>query len=187
MSGGLGLEHRSRQRSRPRRSAIPVSAAASPVTGAGDEMSESAAVERVGRVVTPGRHRAGCGAVLRGRDVELEAIGEALAATARGHAGVLFVEGPAGIGKSSLLAEARETARRVGVRALWGEALQSRQMVPFAPRGGRQRADAHRGPPPVNRSSTKRGRSLNLPSLKRPTAPGWPPTNVANRTAPVVA
>ena len=44
---------------------------------------------------------------------------------------MLLVEGPAGIGKSSLLAEARVMAGRVGVRALFGEASESREAVPF--------------------------------------------------------
>ena len=48
-----------------------------------------------------------------------------------GHAG--FVEGPAGIGKSRLLAEARVMAGRLGVRVLFGEASETRETVPFAP------------------------------------------------------
>ena len=70
---------------------------------------------------------------MRGRDGELAVIGECLAGTARGEAGMLLVEGRAGIGKSSLLAEARVIAGRVGVRALFGEASESRAAVPFAP------------------------------------------------------
>jgi DNA-binding CsgD family transcriptional regulator len=70
---------------------------------------------------------------LRGRDQEVEAIGDALGAAAAGRGGVLLFEGPHGIGKTRLLAEAREMARRVGVRALGGDALESQQMVPFAP------------------------------------------------------
>jgi ATP/maltotriose-dependent transcriptional regulator MalT len=46
---------------------------------------------------------------------------------------MLVVEGPAGIGKSSLLAEARVMAGRMGVRALFGDASESREAVPFAP------------------------------------------------------
>jgi hypothetical protein len=36
-------------------------------------------------------------------------------------------------------------------------------------------------PPPVNRSNTN-GADLYVSALKRPPAPSWPPTNVANRT-----
>jgi DNA-binding CsgD family transcriptional regulator len=46
---------------------------------------------------------------------------------------VLLVVGPPGIGKSSLLAEAVTMAGRVGVRALFGQAFESQQAVPFAP------------------------------------------------------
>jgi DNA-binding CsgD family transcriptional regulator len=71
-------------------------------------------------------------AAVRGRDRELDVIGECLAATARGQGGVLLVEGAPGIGKSRVLAEAREMARRTGVRAMFAEAFESQQTVPFA-------------------------------------------------------
>ena len=70
---------------------------------------------------------------MRGRDSELAVVGECLSSVARGEAGMLLVEGPAGIGKSSLLAEARVMAGRMGVRALFGDASESREAVPFAP------------------------------------------------------
>ncbi len=71
--------------------------------------------------------------VLRGREPELAAIGDQLAAAARGRGGVLVVEGPPGIGKSSLLRAAEVTARREAVRPLLGEAFESRRGVPFDP------------------------------------------------------
>src|SRR5450755_542659 len=77
--------------------------------------------------------RPALGGLLRGRDSELAVLGECLSGVARGEAGMLLVEGPAGIGKSSLLAEARVIAGRVGVRALFGDASESREAVPFAP------------------------------------------------------
>jgi predicted ATPase/DNA-binding CsgD family transcriptional regulator len=64
--------------------------------------------------------------VLRGRDRQLGAIGEAVAAVARGTGGTLVVEGPPGIGKSSLLGEARAMAQRTGVQSLFGEAVDPR-------------------------------------------------------------
>src|SRR3954468_5692463 len=56
------------------------------------------------------------GRVLRGRDRELEVIGEGLASAAAGRGGVLLVDGAPGVGKSRLLAEAAAMARRLGVR-----------------------------------------------------------------------
>ena len=50
---------------------------------------------------------------IRGRDRELSAIGEALDGARSGAGSVLLVEGSAGIGKSRLLAEAEQMARRV--------------------------------------------------------------------------
>ncbi len=70
---------------------------------------------------------------MRGRESELAVLGECLSGVARGEAGMLLIEGPAGIGKSSLLAEARVMAGRMGVRVLFGEASETRETVPFAP------------------------------------------------------
>ncbi|HEV7751253.1 MAG TPA: AAA family ATPase [Baekduia sp.] len=70
---------------------------------------------------------------LHGRGEELAAIGEGLAATRRGEGAVLLVQGPPGIGRSRLLAEARAMGRRAGVRPLCGHALERQQAVPFAP------------------------------------------------------
>jgi DNA-binding CsgD family transcriptional regulator len=70
---------------------------------------------------------------LHGRDAEREVLGDCLAATARGLGGVLLMKGPPGIGKSRLMEDARNVARRLGVRALSGRAHESWQAVPFAP------------------------------------------------------
>jgi DNA-binding CsgD family transcriptional regulator len=71
--------------------------------------------------------------VLRGRDAELAAVAAALAELDRGRGQVLFIEGPPGIGKTALLAEAGGMAERAGARVLVGEAFESQQTVPFAP------------------------------------------------------
>ncbi len=54
------------------------------------------------------------------RDGELGRIDALLAGARAGNGGVLVVTGPAGIGKSSLLGEARERARLAGMRVLAG-------------------------------------------------------------------
>ena len=83
--------------------------------------------------MTESSARRALGGLLRGRDSELAVLGECLSGVERGEAGMLLVEGPAGIGKSSLLAEARVMAGRMGVRALFGEASDTHETVPFAP------------------------------------------------------
>ncbi|OBA59562.1 LuxR family transcriptional regulator [Mycobacterium sp. 1100029.7] len=68
---------------------------------------------------------------IRGRTRELKAIGKLVSAVAQGHGGVLVIEGPPGIGKSRLLTEALALADKAGVRALFGEAFEYQQTVPF--------------------------------------------------------
>ena len=64
--------------------------------------------------VAGGRRRARGGRVLRGRDVQLGVIGEALAETTGRPVGVSLVETPAATGKSSVLAGARGTGNTAG-------------------------------------------------------------------------
>jgi DNA-binding CsgD family transcriptional regulator len=73
------------------------------------------------RLVTP----------IRGRAGELKVIGELVAALVKGRGGVLVIEGPPGIGKSRLLTEVSALADKCGVRALFGEAFEYQQAVPF--------------------------------------------------------
>ncbi|OBF29034.1 LuxR family transcriptional regulator [Mycobacterium sp. ACS1612] len=68
---------------------------------------------------------------IRGRHDELEIVGGLVSAVASGHGGVLVVEGPPGIGKSRLLTEVLRLAEKAGVRALFGEAFEYQQSVPF--------------------------------------------------------
>ncbi|MUL75510.1 LuxR family transcriptional regulator [Mycolicibacterium sp. CBMA 226] len=68
---------------------------------------------------------------IRGRAEELKVIGESVTAVAQGRGGVLVIEGPPGIGKSRLLTEVMALAGSCGVRALFGEAFEYQQSVPF--------------------------------------------------------
>ncbi|OBH30430.1 LuxR family transcriptional regulator [Mycobacterium sp. E342] len=68
---------------------------------------------------------------IRGRAGELKEIGALVAAVAQGRGGVLVIEGPPGIGKSRLLTEVLALAEKAGVRALFGEAFEYQQTVPF--------------------------------------------------------
>ncbi len=68
---------------------------------------------------------------IRGRADELRVVGGLIAAVAQGRGGVLVIEGPPGIGKSRLLTEVLALAEKAGVRALFGEAFEYQQTVPF--------------------------------------------------------
>jgi DNA-binding CsgD family transcriptional regulator len=68
---------------------------------------------------------------IRGRAGELKVIGASVTALVQGRGGVLVIEGPPGIGKSRLLTEVMALADKSGVRALFGEAFEYQQTVPF--------------------------------------------------------
>jgi len=68
---------------------------------------------------------------IRGRADELKVIAELVAAVRQGRGGALIIEGPPGIGKSRLLTEVMALADKSGVRALFGEAFEYQQAVPF--------------------------------------------------------
>ncbi|SRX96216.1 LuxR family transcriptional regulator [Microlunatus phosphovorus NM-1] [Mycobacterium shimoidei] len=68
---------------------------------------------------------------IRGRSDELKLIGAQMTAVTQGRGGVLVIEGPPGIGKSRLLTEVLALAEKAGVRALFGEAFEYQQTVPF--------------------------------------------------------
>ncbi|OBH63621.1 LuxR family transcriptional regulator, partial [Mycobacterium colombiense] len=87
-------------------------------------MGPSTGVFDVGgqRLVTP---------PIRGRVDELKMIGSLVTAVGQGRGGVLVIEGPPGIGKSRLLTEVLALAEKTGVRALFGEAFEYQQTVPF--------------------------------------------------------
>src|SRR4051812_40398411 len=66
------------------------------------------------------------------RDAELAVLGELIAATLAGRGGAIYVEGEAGIGKTRLLARAREEAARAGARVLHAAADEIERGVPLA-------------------------------------------------------
>jgi predicted ATPase len=68
---------------------------------------------------------------LRGREVQLQALGEALDRVASGHPAVVLVEGEAGIGKSRLLAEALDDAQARGLHTVAGRAQELERNRPF--------------------------------------------------------
>ncbi|MFC8508078.1 ATP-binding protein [Streptomyces sp. NPDC057411] len=70
---------------------------------------------------------------LRGRDAELAFIEDRLDALGRGTGGIVRVEGPVGIGRSRILAEAAAAARRRGTRVFEGAADPDDQFVPLGP------------------------------------------------------
>src|SRR4051812_8413425 len=70
---------------------------------------------------------------LRGRDAELELVGELVAGLAAGAGGALVVEGPEGIGRTRLLAEAATIAARNGVRVATGATSPATAPVPLGP------------------------------------------------------
>jgi hypothetical protein len=65
------------------------------------------------------------------RDAELAMFVELSAAARAGRGGAIFVEGEAGIGKTRLLARAREEAGRAGVRVLYAAADEIEAAVPL--------------------------------------------------------
>jgi DNA-binding CsgD family transcriptional regulator len=83
--------------------------------------------------------------VLRGRDAELAAVATALDKLGGGRGHVLLIEGPPGIGKTALMAEAGVLAERAGARVLFGEAFETERTVPFAP----LLAALSKGEPPI--------------------------------------
>jgi DNA-binding SARP family transcriptional activator/tetratricopeptide (TPR) repeat protein len=70
---------------------------------------------------------------LVGRDAELSQIERALAAAGAGNAQTIVVSGPAGIGKTSLLRAARESAAALGWRVGHGSAAAVEGAWPYAP------------------------------------------------------
>src|SRR5215472_9357914 len=68
---------------------------------------------------------------IRGREVEIEALGKALGRVAAGGPAIVLIEGEAGIGKTRLLAEALEDARGRGIQVAAGRAEELERPRPF--------------------------------------------------------
>ena len=71
------------------------------------------------------------GQMLLERDHELARIEEAVVATSRGGQGLLLIEGPAGIGKTALLASACELGREHGLLTLGARGSEMEAAFPF--------------------------------------------------------
>ena len=65
------------------------------------------------------------------RDDELAVISDLVKRAAGGSAGILFIEGPAGVGKTRLLEAAAEMAAAEGVRALRARGGELERSFPF--------------------------------------------------------
>jgi DNA-binding CsgD family transcriptional regulator len=65
------------------------------------------------------------------RDRELTVLSQSLAAAASGHGGVVVIDGPAGIGKSRLLAAARDEGTAAGITVLAARGVEFERDVPF--------------------------------------------------------
>ena len=112
-------------------------------------------------------HEPGRAELLLERDRELESLRAALAEAVGGEGRLALVEGPAGIGKSRLLAELRGRARRRTMRVLAARGSELEREFPFGvvrqlfepPSATRTPASAGSPAPP-----RPRGRSSRLPS-----------------------
>ena len=69
---------------------------------------------------------------MRGRLDELEIVDDVIASLSRGTGSVVLVDGAPGIGKTCLLAEARNRLTAAGARSLAAKAFEDQQAVPFA-------------------------------------------------------
>jgi len=66
------------------------------------------------------------------RETELDCIAEALDAAARGHGRTVIIEGPAGIGKTRLIADARALAKLRGFGRMWAVGDELESAMPWA-------------------------------------------------------
>jgi DNA-binding CsgD family transcriptional regulator len=95
--------------------------------------------------------------VLVGRRVEQASLEVALDAAQRGGGGVVFVSGPAGIGKSRLAAETAAQAEARRMTVLLGRCVPSKVPVPYRPVAEALVAASHGGPVPALESAELSG------------------------------
>jgi hypothetical protein len=88
--------------------------------------------ERINRDVVSSVERGGHPR-LRGRDSEIEMLLRRHEELIRGRGGVVLIRGAAGLGKSTLLAEAEAMARRRGARVYHGASAVAGQSLPLGP------------------------------------------------------
>ncbi len=75
---------------------------------------------------------AGADDLLLEREVETSLLAEAIGSAAAGRGSLVVVEGPAGVGKSRLLAWAADRARQDGLQVVSARASRQEQNIPFA-------------------------------------------------------
>ena len=120
---------------------------------------------------------------LVGRERELAAAGDAIAAVASGESRVLAVLGETGIGKSALLAALQDRARDAGLLVLDGRAAEHERDVPFGlvvDALDDHVATLH----PRRIESVGADLAAALPSAASAPAPRPPPTAPASASAP---
>ena len=113
-----------------------------------------------------------------GRQREIGALAERLAAAAQGRGGVVLVSGEPGIGKTRLLLELEERARTAGWRVLTGRAYDSEGMPPYLPWVEALRTYVRTCPPAALQAQLGDGAALVallVPAIRR-CLPDLPPT-----------
>jgi ATP/maltotriose-dependent transcriptional regulator MalT len=105
-----------------------------------------------------------------GRRAELAQLDAALSHARTGHAGLLFVAGESGVGKSRLVDHFADRAEAEGVRVLWGDCIDlGDSELPYAPIVSALRSLVRRGHPVLDDLGPARGELARLlPELGAP-------------------
>ena len=105
------------------------------------------------------------------RETELAALSEALAAARSGAGGLVVFEGPAGIGKSRLLAEARAMADTLGMTVLSARGIDLERDAPFGIAADLFAAPLAKAEPASERARLLSGQAALATALFDPVAP----------------
>jgi hypothetical protein len=130
--------------------------------------------------------RRGTSPVLIGRGEQMAALAAAFAAAAQGGPSAVLIGGEAGVGKTRLVSEFTETARRAGARVLAGGCLElGADGLPFGPFTAMLRALARElGPDGITRllpgGGPARELARLLPELRDPASGGTPSGGTAS-------